>query len=395
MDSLPPVLRRHWPLALAALLFGLYGWALLVATATGHDGVIGPHFNAPGADWVIFLAAGKAVFSHDLAHVYDQAWITAAVNTGFAGWLSGPEPHPLFPYPPVYLLLVAPFALMPVALSLVLSQLLQFAALAWALRRFVQNKSYLFFVVAAVLAPAASNNVLAGSNAVLVAALIVGGIASLEKQPLLAGVLLGLTIFKPQFVPLLVVALVAGRYWRALGAAAVTALLFVGASVIAFGPQLWLAWANVYLHPQAVAGVNATDWGHIWDDSVSTCLTVLGAPHGLALAGQGIAAIIAIVAVWRVFRVQSPGQLPVLLCAGLLASPHVSNYDLIGLAIAALALVRWLPEKTRPIMLMLPLAAYAAPLFNPPRAMMLGLVTPVILLAMIQVLSRATIRRRG
>src|SRR3569833_3623314 len=184
MDSLPPVLRRHWPLALAALLFALYGWALLVATATGHDGLIGPHFNAPGADWVIFLAAGKAVFSHDLAHIYDQAWITAAVNTGFAGWLSGPEPHPLFPYPPVYLLLVAPFALMPVALSQALSQALQFAALACALRKFVQNKSYLFFLLAAVLAPAASNNVLAGSNALLVAALIVGGIASLEKQPL-------------------------------------------------------------------------------------------------------------------------------------------------------------------------------------------------------------------
>jgi hypothetical protein len=175
----------------------------------------------------------------------------------------------------------------------------------------------------------------------------------------------------------------------------VTSLLFVAASVIAFGPQLWLDWANVYLHPQAVAGVNATDWGHIWDDSVSTCLTVLGAPHGLALAGQGLAAIIAAVAVWRVFRVQNPGQLPVLLCAGILASPHVSNYDLIGLAIAALALVRWLPQQTRPIMLMLPLAAYAAPLFNPPKAMWLGLVTPLILLAMIQVLSRATIKRRG
>jgi hypothetical protein len=58
-------------------------------------------------------------------------------------------------------------------------------------------------------------------------------------------------------------------------------------------------------------------------------------------------------------------------------------------------LVRWLAPTTRPIMLMLPLAAYAAPLFNPPRAMWLGLVTPLIVLAMIQVLSRATVKRRG
>lgn len=395
MDSLPPVLRRHWPIALAALLLAVYGWAMVVATGSGHDGLIGPHFNALGADWVIFLAAGRAVFSHELAHIYDQAWITTVVNISFGPWLSAPEPHPLFPYPPVYLLLVAPFTLLPVMASLALSQLAQFAALAWALRRFVPDKSYLFFLIGALLAPAASNNVLAGSNAVLVTALIVGGIASLEKKPLLAGVLLGLTIFKPQFVPLLVVAVVAGGYWRAFTAATVTALLFVGVSMIAFGPQLWLDWANVYLHPQAVAGVNGTDWGHVWDDSVSTCLTVLGAPHALALAGQVVAAVIAVVAVWRVFRVQSPGQLPVLLCAGLLASPHVSNYDLLGLAIAALALVRWLPQQTRPIMLMLPLAAYTAALFNPPKAMMLGLVTPLILLAMIQVLSRATVKRRG
>jgi hypothetical protein len=36
------------------------------------------------------------------------------------------------------------------------------------------DKSYLFFLIGAVLSPAAANNVLAGSNAVLVAALIVG-----------------------------------------------------------------------------------------------------------------------------------------------------------------------------------------------------------------------------
>jgi len=389
MESLPPVLKRHWPLAAAAFLFAVYGWALVLATGTGHDGVIGPHFNALGADWVIFLAAGRAVFSHDLTHIYNQAWITAAVNTGFAGWLSAPEPYPLFPYPPVYLLLVAPFALLPVWLSLAVSQLAQFAALAWALRRFAPNRSWLFFFAGAVLAPAASNNVLAGSNAVLVAALIIGGIASLEKKPLLAGVLLGLVIFKPQFVPLLVVALVAGGYWRALGAAAVTAILFVLASAIAFGPHLWLDWINVYRHPQIVAGVNATDWGHQWDDSVSTVAALLGAPSWLAMMVQALAALIALVAVWRAFKTQSPGQLPVLLCAGLLASPHVSNYDLIGLAIAALALVRWVPVQTRPIMLMLPLAAYAAPLFNPPRAMFLGLITPLLILGTLAFLARA------
>src|ERR1700755_3412892 len=113
MDSLPPVIRKHWPLAAVALLCAAYGWALVAGTGHGHGCGIRAPFYALGGDWVIFLAAGRAVFSHDLAHVYDQAWITQAVNSQFAHWLSAPEPFPLFPYPPVYRLLVAPFALLP------------------------------------------------------------------------------------------------------------------------------------------------------------------------------------------------------------------------------------------------------------------------------------------
>ena len=397
MDSLPPVVKKHWPLAAVAVLFGLYGWALLAATASGHDGLIGPRFNAPGADWVIFLAAGRAFFTHDLAHIYEQLWITSAVNIQFAHWLSGPLPAPLFPYPPVYLLLVLPFAKLPVAASLALSQVTQFAALAWALRKFAPNKSYLFFAAGALLAPAASNNVIAGSNAVLVAALIVGGIASLEKKPLLAGALLGLMIFKPQFFPLLPVALIAAKQGRAFAAMCASAILFTLLSMAVFGPMLWLDWVNVYLHPQQVSGVNATDWGHVWDDSVATCVALLGAPRWLAIGAQVFAAVIAFWAVVRVFVTRHPAQLPVLLCATLLASPHVSNYDLILLAIAALALVRWAAPNTRPLWLMLPLAAYAAPIFNPPKAMPLGLVTPLILVAVMLFLLRARLQppKRG
>jgi hypothetical protein len=113
MDS--PAFRRHWPLAAVAVLFGLYGWALVVTTAIGHDGAIGPRFNALGADWVIFMTAARAFFTGDLAQIYNQAWITQATNGQYADWLSAPLLFPLFPYPPVFLLLVLPFAKLPPA----------------------------------------------------------------------------------------------------------------------------------------------------------------------------------------------------------------------------------------------------------------------------------------
>ncbi len=370
------------------MLFGLYGWALVIATGTGHDGAIGPRFNALGADWVIFLAAARGLFSHDLSHIYNQAWITQATNSQFAHWLSAPLPFPLFPYPPVFLLLVLPFAGLPVALSLLASQLAQFAALAWALRRFAPDKTYLFFLVGAVLAPAAANNVLAGSNAVLVAALIVGGIALLPTRSLLAGVLLGVLAFKPQYLPLPLLALLAAKEGRAFAAAIASAAALCALSALLFGPQVWLDWFNVYLHPQTVAGVNATDWGHMWDESISTCVGLLGGPPALATAAQGLAVLGAIAITWRAFRAAHPQRLAILCCAMLLASPHVSNYDLILLALAVLLAARLLPESSRPLALILPLAAWLAPLYDPPRAMPLGLITPLLLLGLMLMLQR-------
>ena len=122
-------------ICLAAILVGLYGWGLVLATGSGHDGTIGPAFNALGADWVIFLAAARAVFIHDLAHICDQLWITQATNRQFADWLSSPLPFSLFPYPPVFLLLVVPFATLPVFWSSLISQIAEFSVLAWALRQ--------------------------------------------------------------------------------------------------------------------------------------------------------------------------------------------------------------------------------------------------------------------
>lgn len=383
-----PVLKRYWPVVLFPVLCGIYGWLLVMATGSGHDGVIGPRYNALGADWVIFLAAARAFFTGDLAHIYNQAWITQATNGQFASWLSQPLPFPLFPYPPVFLLLVLPFAKLPVAWSLLLSQLAQFAALAWALRKLAPGKSYLLFLAAAFLCPAASTNVLAGSNAVLVTALIVGGLAILDSRPLLAGALLGVVVFKPQFFPLLPLALLAANDRRALLGMVACATVLVIASALLFGPQLWLDWINVYLHPQQVDGVNGTEWGHRWDESVSTCMALLGAPAGLATAAQALTAAVAAAVVWLAFRRRHAQRLAILLCATLLASPHVSNYDLLLLALAAVLYIRTLPASSRPLALVLPLLAWIAPLYNPPRLTPAGLVTPLVLLGLIWLLFR-------
>jgi hypothetical protein len=100
----------------------------------------------------------------------------------------------------------------------------------------------------------------------------------------------------------------------------------------------------------------------------------------------------AVAFVWHAFRSGNPQRLAILCCAVLLASPHVSNYDLILLALAAMLQVAALREDARPLALMLPLACFIAPIFNPPRVMALGLVTPLLLLGLMLVLQRQAVQ---
>jgi hypothetical protein len=126
----------------------------------------------------------------------------------------------------------------------------------------------------------------------------------------------------------------------------------------------------------------------MWDESISTCVSLLGAPHWLAMAAQVLAALVAIAFTWHAFWSKNPQRLAVLCCAVLLASPHLSNYDLILLALAAMMQVAVMRPDVRPLALLLPLACYIAPIFNPPRVMALGLITPLLLLGLMVTLQR-------
>ena len=385
-------LRQAGPVLVVAILAGLYAWAMLTATLIGHDGAIGLGFNAMGADWVIWESAARAVLAHQGTYIYDQAWITATVNHDYAGWLSQRLPYPVFPYPPIMLLLVTPFALLPMPLSMLAFEGLAFAALALVLKKLAGDRAGWFFLVAGILiSPAAALNMAAGQNGFLTAALLSGGFVLLETAPVTAGMLLGLLILKPQFMPLAIVALIAMKSWRTLAMMVATVIFLILVSLILFGPELWLAWADTFLHPQQGTGINGNAWGHMWDSTVSTCLSLIGAPDWAATTGQGIAALIALGFVWRVFRQsQIPAvRLGVLLCATLLASPHLSSYDMIGLALAALVAVAQVPRDATLAAYMIPLAAYVIPIYCPPRHNPIGLLTPLLLLALMEWFLRA------
>lgn len=382
----PPLRRRFAWLALPLAPLGLYGWALVVATGAGYNGRIGPAFNGLACDWTIFYTALEAWRHGHLADIYDQVWLGRAMQGAYEPWLVNPEPFPAFHYPPSWLLLIAPFAGLSMIASFAATQALSLAALLAALAKTYGRRLGQFAVFAGslLLAPATSNNLLSGQNAALVCALIVVGFPLLESQPLLAGALLGLASFKPQILLMAPFALLGARNWRAIVGAGASALALAAASALVFGPQIWLAWIELMIHPRHDVAMTGVEWGRLWDDSVYTCAQLIGLSKAAADLVQAAATLAAGAIVYASFRrpLASDQRFAIFLAASVVAAPHVSPYDMMLAALAA-TIVAWrtvqADEAPRPVALLLPLAAWLIPLYGPPRADPIGLVTPLVL----------------
>ena len=92
------------------------------------------------------------------------------------------------------------------------------------------------------LAPGVFINAFFGQNGFLTAALLIGGLADLDRRPVASGVLFGILTIKPQLL-LPVLLMMTGR-WRVIAAALATMLALAVLTTFWFGPDVWLD----YLH---------------------------------------------------------------------------------------------------------------------------------------------------
>jgi alpha-1,2-mannosyltransferase len=377
-----PLSRQSLGLVAATcVLFGLYGWAVFLSTFN-HDGSIGPHYNAPGTDWMVFYGAARAYFAGNLPLIFDGQRFTEYQNAEFTPYLSTMLPYHPWLYPPHFLLIALPFALLSFYGSYAAFMVITFCVLALALWRYPLPSRQRWLPLASLaLAPAASLTVIAGQNAFLTAALFVAGFGLLARAPALGGILLGLASCKPTLWLMVPVALVAAGQWRALAGAAATVLVLGLASLALFGAEAWRLWLEMALAPPADFYANWLESGRSWGLSVYTCAWVLGASHATANFAQAVATLAAAVSVYWAFRssLAPDRQLAVFLAATILAGPHVSGYDTLLLAIAAtLLFCRALEEGAALYQLTAMLAVWLIPLINPPRATPLGLLTPLL-----------------
>jgi hypothetical protein len=190
-------------------------------------------------------------------------------------------------------------------------------------------------MVFAIATPAAMFNIIGGQNGAFIAAMFAGGIALVDRRPVLAGVLFGLLTYKPHLGLLIPVALIAGRYWRSFAAAAVTAVLLALVSGLALG---WDTWAGFFANAHINRDLLDSNPG-MWPRMPTVYLAGrwLGVPSLAAYALQAVCALGAAAAVFAVWRKGAP--LPVrafaLIVGAFLATPYAWDYDLVVLAVAA------------------------------------------------------------
>ncbi len=376
-------------------VIGLYSWLVFVM-AFDHDGLIGPRYNAPGVDYMVYWLAARAAMAGDFALLADPVAFTDQINAHFHAWLSAPLPLLPWVYPPHFLLIMWPFAVLPFALSYAAFQMTSFAAAIAAGCCFWAGdaRRRAMWLVGLALAPATSINAVAGQNALLTLALLLGGVGLLGRRDFAAGAVLGLLSYKPQFAMMVPVALLAARNWRALAGAALSASSAVALSAATFGFAPWWDWLGHTVPGGLMGGAADPAWsqtGRLWGLSVWAWATVLGAPGWLANAAQVAVVILAAACTWIAFRGQlgPDRRMAVLLTATLIAAPHCSSYDLVLLAAAVLLLYRaTLDEIVIIPSLSLLVLPWCAPLATVPRSSVFGLGVPVVILGLLLMLLR-------
>ncbi len=314
----------------AAILLLAVNVALLFAISRTHpalwnDGQI------PGLDFAAFWSASWLTLNGEFADAYAREVLGAVQikatggSQAFAPWL----------YPPTYILMVLPLALVSYSLAYLGWVAGTFAAFAGAVSRIVPNECTLLFLLAF---PGTAVNIAAGQNGFLTAALFAAALVCLERRPVWSGIFFALLSYKPQFGFLIPFALLAGRHWTVFISASTSTLLLIGATFVLFGTAPWLAFIE-----RIPASRELYELPQLWEKipSLYSFLRLSGIGHGMAFAVQACALVVVLALTcltW--FRCKEYRIKAAMLAAGtLLMPPYLLYYDHTILAVVIAFLI--------------------------------------------------------
>lgn len=357
--------------------------------ALSRDG-LDPMGKPIGTDFASFWTASQLALS---GHAAD-AWSMARHGAAQAAKFGKEAGYAAFFYPPPYLLVCLPLALMPYLVALVAWLAVTGAAWVKMLRGWIAASGAPGLGLLPLLTfPAVLINAGHGQNGFLTAALMGAGALAQPTRPWLAGVLFGCLVIKPHFGLLLPFYLLFARDWRCILATGVTAGLFCLAALGAFG---WPVWAAFFANADNAAAVLSHNTvGYHKMQSLFAAVRLLGAPEALAMGLQVAMALGVIALLYRLRQTGTVLANAAGLCTGaLLATPFVLDYDLTLLAVPMI----WLYAQTQrtgflPWERLLLGAAFLLPLLSRTLATFYLPVAPLVLAAVLLAIARRATRQ--
>src|SRR5208282_1403565 len=295
---------------------------------------VGTHY-AVRNDFATFWTVSHLLWQGRLGDIYDPPRFEALYRALFGG-----NPGDLarfWPYPPNALFLIAPLALLPSYLSYLAWCIVTLALFAASIRSFFGDNRRVLMLA---LAPSSCANIIMGQTGFLTSALLVGGLAMIDRRPLAAGLLFGLLSFKPQLGLMLPLALAAARLWKPFVAAALTALVVATASVAVFGIEAWRSYLKVTVPFELDYAAHYAGPFILKAPTVFVAARLIGAPANFAYLLQAVALLAAAgIVIWAFRRMRERrSQAAVLLVGTALASPHLHVYDMSIVSVAAVIL---------------------------------------------------------
>lgn len=324
---------RRVALIWIAIAGAFYGYDILRDTGAALTAAGRPI----GDDYVNYWSGAVLAWQGRAAEVYNYP-LYHAFQQGIVGSDLGSY---TYSYPPMLLILTAPLAALPYVPGLAAWLIASFIAFWRALSLALPGRDGLLLALAT---PAVFVNAYGGQNGTWTAALLGGGLSLIERRPFIAGALFGLLIYKPHLGLLIPVALLAGRQWRAIAGACVSAGVLLAVTLAVFGAELWRDYFQFgTLLRLTILEQGAGGWNRLV--SVFAMARTFGADVAMAYAMQAVIGLIAavVVAIAWLRDAPAPVRYASLVLGALFATPYLIDYDFVVCAFVAVWLLR--PES--------------------------------------------------
>lgn len=379
-------------LGIAFTIFNFWDYGMIITESYPHL----THFTGypPGGDFWQFWATARLVLSGMPEGPYQPAVITAALQD-ISNITHGVQSSPLY-YPPLYLMWLAPFGLLPYFPAYLVFFTFGFLLLVtsihfWCRNWRITSTMLLFFGI--------HLNLMMGQNGLITAALFGFALYFLERSPITSGIFFASLFFKPQLCILIPIVLLAQRDKDVFRYTLLAGLVYISVSIILFGFLPWIdslsamATANGTLggmtelllrNPSFFAFLRLSGLdGYLRDLFFSDHVTFLAVAMLLhVILAAGVVSVV--VRIWRkcdILRL----KFSALACGALLVTPFLYEYDqalmiwpILMLTLEALrSRFSWAEIMVLPLAMMWPVLMQKIPQFV---GLQLGFVMPVILL---------------